>query len=229
LRRTALLAVTILAAGGGVAWAQLGDVDPATLPSFHGTVAQYSLTPRGDVDGLLLADGTEVHTPPHLGAELVATVKPGDAVTVHGLKARAIPVIQAASVTDDASGKSVVDNGPPGPGRDAGANETMITADGQVKAQLFGPRGDLNGVLLDSGAIVHLPPPEAQRLADTLAVGKPVHAQGYGVSGALGTAIAAREIGPSASSMTQIAAPPPPPPRRGPPRPDHGIGAPPPG
>jgi hypothetical protein len=44
-------------------------------------VARYTLTPRGDVDGLLLSDGTEVHFPPHISAQLVYAIKPGDAIT----------------------------------------------------------------------------------------------------------------------------------------------------
>ena len=123
--RTTLLAATLLAGLGGVAIAQMDRAmdtaapgataptyDPQQLPAIKGRVAQYSLTPRGDVDGLILDDGTEVHLPPHLGAQLTATVKPGDAVTVHGLKARALPLVQAMQVTNDASGQSVTDAGP---------------------------------------------------------------------------------------------------------------------
>jgi len=40
--------------------------DPEQLPVHRGQVQQYTLTPRGDIDGLILADGTEVKTPPHL-------------------------------------------------------------------------------------------------------------------------------------------------------------------
>ena len=71
--------------------------DPAQLPQFKGKVAQYSLTPRGEVDGLILADGTEVHVPPFVSTQLVFAVKPGDAVTIHGVKAQAIPMVMARS------------------------------------------------------------------------------------------------------------------------------------
>jgi hypothetical protein len=53
--------------------------DLQQLPSTKGTVSRYTLTPRGDVDGLILADGTEVHFPPHLSTQLVYAIKPGDA------------------------------------------------------------------------------------------------------------------------------------------------------
>ncbi len=115
--RSLLLAATLAAGATGAALAQnAAAYDPAQLPAFKGKVAQYSLTPRGDVDGLILDDGTEVHLPPHLSTQLVFAARPGDAVTIHGLKARELPMIQAMSVTNDASGTTVVDNGPPGPG-----------------------------------------------------------------------------------------------------------------
>ncbi len=92
--------------------------DPNQLPATRGTVKYFTMTPRGDVDGFLLADGTQVHVPPHLSTQLVAAVKLGDAVTVHGLHAVAVPMVAAMSVTDDASQQTVVDTGPPdGPGR----------------------------------------------------------------------------------------------------------------
>jgi hypothetical protein len=82
------------------------------LPQFKGTVARYTLTPRGDVDGLLLSDGTEVHFPPHMSAQLVYVIKPGDAVTVRGLKAYSTPLIDALAISNDASGQTVIDRGP---------------------------------------------------------------------------------------------------------------------
>src|ERR1700746_3532340 len=136
-----LLGATLLAASvAGDALSQAGPAyDPQQLPALQGKVGQYSLTPRGDVDGLILDDGTEIHLPPHLGAQLVFTVKPGDRITVHGLKARAIAMVQAMSVTNDATGATVTDNGPDGPSgpRDGG---TYLSAQGHIRTQLHGPR-----------------------------------------------------------------------------------------
>ena len=47
--------------------------------------------------GLILNDGTEVTLPLHLTNQIVFAVRPGDAVTIRGLKARALPLIEAAS------------------------------------------------------------------------------------------------------------------------------------
>lgn len=206
-----LLAATFLAGAAGIAIAQdVAIYDPGQLPATRGTVAEYSLTPRGDVDGLILTDGTEVHLPPHLGTALVYTVRPGDAVTIHGLRARAVPMVQAMSVSNDATGASVTDTGLGGP---RGVEQPM-TVQGRVKAQLHGPQGDMNGALLEDGTIVRLPPPEAQRLAADLSPGASLFVQGNGISGPLGRVIEARSIGPNPTRVARIAAPPPPDPGR---------------
>jgi hypothetical protein len=119
LLRGALLAATMLC-GYGMAHGQApGPVwDASQLPETRGVVRQYTLTPRGDVDGFILNDGTEVKLPPHLTSQIVFAVRPGDAVTIRGLKAQALPMVDAASVTNFATGATVVDTGPPGgPGR----------------------------------------------------------------------------------------------------------------
>jgi hypothetical protein len=209
--RHVLLAATLLAASTGAAMAQNEPTyDPGQLPATRGTVAEYSLTPRGDVDGLILTDGTEVHLPPHLGTELVYAVKPGDAVTVHGLRARALPMVQAMSVKNDKTGSTVTDNGPGGP-RGPRGNQQQLTAEGRIKSQLHGPQGELNGVLLEDGTIVRMPPPEAQALAARLTAGAPLYVRGDGFEGPLGRVIAARSLGPNPTQLAQIAPPPPPP------------------
>ncbi len=222
--RYVLLAATLAAGTGGIAVAQnAATYDPAQLPATKGTVAQYSLTPRGDVDGLILADGTEVHFPPHLGTQLVFLVKPGDAVTINGLKARNVPMVMAMQITNDATSKSVADTGRPaggppprehGPGREGhgpggpGPMGQKLDAQGVVKMQLHGPRGDLNGVLLQDGTIVRLPPPEAQRREAALAVGKTIYVQGDGMASPLGRVVEARMIGTSAQDATALPMPP---------------------
>ncbi len=215
--RGTLLAAILMAGGMGAAVAQnAATYDPAQLPAIQGKVAEYSLTPRGDVDGLILADGTEVHLPPHLGTQLVYAVKPGDAVTVRGLHARAIPVVQAMSIKNDATGTTVTDNGPGGPAGPRGAQQAL-TATGRIKSQLHGPHGELNGALLEDGTIIRLPPPEAQRLAAVLTPGAAITVEGHGISSTLGRVIEARSIGPDPMHLAEIAAPPPPRPGHPPP------------
>ena len=201
--------------------------DLSQLPATHGTVRFFTLTPRGDVDGFVLADGTEVHLPPHLSAQLAAAVKVGDAVTVRGLRAAAVPMVAAMAVTDDASGQTVIDNGPggrrpgPGGGPDRGPGAPPAPAavgevSGKVLIALHGPRGELNGAMLEDGTALRLPPPEAARLSAMLQPGQTVVAQGPAVTSTLGRVVMVRGIGAPRGALQQVQAPPP----RGP-RPDR--------
>ena len=234
--RYALLAATLLATGAAAATAQpAATYDPQQLPATQGTVAQYSLTPRGDVDGVIMQDGTQVHLPPHLGAQLVQAVKPGDSVTIRGLKAQALPLVQALSVTNDASHQTVVDQGPPAMRpQPLPMSFQWLQVQGRVREPLYGPRGDLNGALLDDGTQIHLPPDQAQALGSDLQPGRTLVAQGYAAIGPYGRSLAAEQIGDSATQLVQVGPPgprgrrgPPPPPGFGPP-PPAGPGAPPP-
>ena len=193
--------------------------DPDQLPAIHGRVAQWSLTPRGDIDGLILEDGTQVHMPPHLGPRLVDAVRPGDAVTVRGLRARALPLVQALSVTDNANGRTVQDDGPgakpPRPPPPPGGQWTQV--DGQIRQLLYGPRGDTNGALLEDGTQVRVPPRGA---ADAqLAPGRWLVAQGYRIAGPYGRVLDAQMIGEDPSRLVQVGPPKPRRGDRGPPRP----------
>jgi hypothetical protein len=214
MRQSISRSIVVLLLGGAGGLAALAQArsgalwDSSQLPVTHGTVKQYTLTPRGDVDGFLLTDGTQVQLPPDLSSETVFALRPGDKVTVKGLKARALPLVDAASVVNDATGASVNDDGPTPPPR--AGNETTIS--GKIFTQLHGKRGELNGAVLLDGTILRLPPPEAARLSDALQVGRDVTARGERTSTTLGAWLDASALGPTADQLSEIAAPPPPPP-----------------
>ena len=173
------------------------NFDPAQLPETKGKVAQYTLAPWGDVDGLILADGTEVQLPPRMSTAIAFSIHPGDNVTIHGLRARAVPMVVAASIANDATG--VVIGGQP--------ERTRMEVTGVVKATLHTPRGDAGGVLLADGTVVRLPPPEATKLAAILAPGQTVVVRGEGMTSPLGKVVAARQIGPSADKLSDVGRP----------------------
>jgi hypothetical protein len=180
--------------------------DGSQLPTTKGTVRQYTLTPRGDVDGLVLTDGTEVKLPPHLSTQTVFAIHPSDVVTIHGLKARALPLVDAVSITNDATGATIADSGPPaGPGR--AAIETTLT--GKIAALLHGKRGEVNGALLDNGAILRLPPPEADRMQAFMQPGAQVAVRGASLVTPLGTVVDVAAMGSSPDRLTELRSPPP--------------------
>src|SRR2546428_13822489 len=71
----------------------LAPVQPTPLgqptPTVSGTVQHYLLTPHGEVERLLLTEGTIVRFPPHLSAPLTSTVNAAVAVTVAGVSIEA--------------------------------------------------------------------------------------------------------------------------------------------
>src|SRR5438132_2486586 len=224
----ALLTTTAVTVGATAYSQTMGPVwDSSQLPESRGTVRQYTLTPRGDVDGLILSDGTEVKLPPHLTGQVVFAIRPGDQVSIRGLRARAIPLIDAASITNVATGRSVVDSGPDRVGYEQ-------TFSGRIASTLHGKRGEVNGALLDDGTVLRLPPPEAERLEGWLRPGQMVSVRGDVLDTALGKVIDVRAIGSSPEQMTELAGPRPPrgpkggPDRLGPPPPPPGFGPPPP-
>jgi hypothetical protein len=203
----ALMTAAVLSAGTA-SYAQ-GDSrlwDPAQLPEIKGLVKQYTLTPRGDVDGLILTDGTEVKLPPHLTGQIVFAVKPGDAVSVRGLRARDLPLVDAASVMNFVSGVTVTDNGPPR-GPDATAIETHLS--GKIALPLHGKRGEVNGALLENGTVLRMPPPEAKRMEVLLQPGQTIALRGTSLVTPLGAVVDVHAIGSSADQLTQLGAPPP--------------------
>ena len=210
----------LIAAAGGSALAQNPPpatrtplYDPQQLPMQRGEVQQFTLTPRGDIDGLILTDGTEVKTPPHLSTEMAYSVKPGDTVTIHGLHAAALPLVQGVSITDEATGRTVIDNGPPGPGRGPGVGPPgpvpgFTDVQGRVRMALHGPRGDVNGALLEDGTVLRLLLPEAERFAALLQPGQNLVAAGTLLANPLGKVIEVRQLGASRDQLNQVQAPP---------------------
>ena len=194
------------------------DGEAAGMATLDARVQQWLLNPNGEVDGLLLADGTQVAFPPHLSASVQQAMKLGDAVQVSGWRTPGAPVLSAARL--NANGRSVVDQ-PPAPGsapRDPAAL-TAMSASGRVARPLYTGRGDVNGVMLDDGSIVRFPPHVGAELAAMLQPGSTLHAKGWGSRGPLGSAIEATAIGPTADGLRALFAGPgmaPPPGPRGP-------------
>jgi hypothetical protein len=210
LHRPLVLATLLI---GASAFAQPGAQRPAprpwaqaeaNAPTVSGRLQQWLVNPNGEVDGFLLADGTQVAFPPHRSAELLQLAKPGDSVQVGGWRTPGLPVLRATSVT--AGGRSLEDT-PPAPGarapREPGALAAM-SASGRVARVLYSGRGDANGVLLDGGSIVRFPPHVGAVLMPWMQPGTTVHARGWGSRNAQGSALEATAMGPTAESMQEL-------------------------
>ncbi len=201
--RAILLAATLLFAGHA-ALAQPPVYDPEQLPAFHGTVEAYILSPCDKVDGFFLDNDIEIHLTGRLSGELVHAVKPGEGVTVHGLRATGIAMVHALSVTNDATGAKVSDIFMPGwPGPTGGfwpnynCRETpprYLEARGRIKRLTHDGNGEVNGVMLDDGTVIRFAQGLTPQEPDCLVPGRDVAATGTGIAGALGKVLSSRSV-----------------------------------
>ncbi|KRE89496.1 hypothetical protein ASG87_03985 [Frateuria sp. Soil773] len=178
---------------------------PAPLPdqgapvTTQVAVSRFVTNPDGDVDGFLASDGTLVHFPPHMGAQLTAAVRPGDSVQLNGWR-DAAGNVQAQRIVDTRSGQQLIDQPPlpdaqPMPPELRGARLSLLNVQGQVARVTTAPRGEPDGVILVDGTVIKLAPPVAQQFTGLLHAGATVSAQGYGTRNPYGTALQATAFG----------------------------------
>jgi hypothetical protein len=198
----ALLLTTLLSPGRAVS-AQTPLYDPEQLPAFRGTVEAYILSPCDEVDGFFLDDGIEVHLAPRLSGELIHAIKPGDRVTVHGLRATGIAMMHAVSVMNDATRAVVSDimlpgwPGPNHPWPNYACREPpprYLEAKGRVKSLTHDGSGDVNGAMLDDGTVIRFAQGLTLQEPDCLVPGRNIAATGIGLAGALGKVLSSRSI-----------------------------------
>ncbi len=197
-----------------VAWGQQVDIT--------GTVRAFALTPIGDIEGIILTNGTEVHVPPHLTEQVAVAVRLGESVAVRGWNA-GVPNFVLATALTGQRGQSVIDQGPPPPGTrppppppgQPAPGAQMATVQGRILQVLHGPRGDINGAILADGTTLKLPPPSALQFASLLQPGQSVVAQGWSLSNSYGRVVDVQSLTSAQQAAVPLTpAPPAPPPPR---------------
>jgi hypothetical protein len=179
----------------------------------EGIVVQYLMNHLGEVDGLLLNDGTQVHFPPHMERDLVAAIKPADRISVQGYRSFDGPVVKAYTITNTQTGSSITEREPglldrpimPPSVRDLSLVERHV--EGLVRVLLYGPRGEVNGAVLEDRSIVRIPPHAAYQVASFLQAGQSICAVGYVTENEYGRVIEASAIGSPGKPMTPISDP----------------------
>jgi hypothetical protein len=187
-------------------------IDPDYLPELAGTVERFLINHHGELDGMLLRGGPQVHFPPHMGSAVELLTKPGDAVRVRGVRPRGVAVVDAVRI-ENAHGDAVVDQGPPKEkkkhegekARRANApRRHACKVKGVVERLLYGPKGDVHGALLGDGTLVRWPPHEGERLGRSLRMSARIAVRGDALETRFGTVIEARTLGPSKTSMHEL-------------------------
>jgi hypothetical protein len=190
LAASAVLGLTVLGAGARYA---MSDPQPPTTPtqqqdsqqqdsqrapasqSISGEVQGYNLDPRGNVSSIVLKDGDhfdQLNLPPDAGAAVSAAAPVGQTVQATGfaeVNAGDRVIYRLLSLTG-ANGQKITL-----PSRES---RQTLHVEGSVKQLNYGRRGEVDGVILDTGDFVHLDPRSAATL--NLAVGQKVVADGTG-------------------------------------------------
>jgi hypothetical protein len=182
----------------------------------QGTIERFLLTSRGDIDGMILTGGIQVSTPPHLSAQVRKTMAVNDTVLVKGFYQND-RVFKAEKITNVRTSKSVAEmlSPPPKPEQEELSNYLppegtrsaitktpgpnhkglkSLSAEGTVQNRIYGQMGELNGVVLSDGSIVHFKPDVINTMDINAQVGDRMKASGYGTENSLGRSIDATEV-----------------------------------
>ena len=174
----------------------------------EGTVSQYLLNPRGEVDGFLLDGRMVVKFPPHLTRELIQVIKPKERVRVNGYL-EADKLLKGHVIANPATGRAIREIKPTPPER-AGAIGALqpLSVVGTIRVVKRNPHGEIDGVIFEDGTILHFPPHAGRQFARLLREGQLLAAVGFGTANDFGQAIAAATIGPSADALALVEPPP---------------------
>jgi len=188
-------------------------LDPPSMdksPVADGVVDRYLLNPRGEINGLLLRDGSQMHVTLRAAQDLTKAIQPGDHVRVHGRRTSGSPLVKPDVIINVTDGKSFtvpyrLDL--PMPPREARPTLTELNAAGTIGVLLYDPLKEVvNGALLSDGTQFRLPPDVGENFHASLQKDMEIEVRGYGIATPYGTALEAFAIGRKGHPLTHLAA-----------------------
>ncbi|HEX5550118.1 MAG TPA: hypothetical protein VFX36_04765 [Nitrospira sp.] len=186
-------------------------LDPPSMekpPVADGVVDRYLLNPRGDVSGLLLRDGSQMHVTLRAAQDLTKAIQPGDHVRVHGRRVSDSPLVKPdviINVTDGRSFTVPYRLDLPMPPREERPTVTEMNAAGTIRVLLYDHLKDVvNGALLSDGTQVRLPPDVGEHFHSSLQQNMDVEVRGYGTTTPYGSALEASAIGRKGQPLTHL-------------------------
>jgi hypothetical protein len=186
-------------------------LDPPSMdkpPVADGIVDRYLLNPRGEVNGLLLRDGSQMHVTLRAAQDLTKAIQPGDHIRVHGRRVSDSPLVKPdviINVTDGRSFTVPYRLDLPMPPREEGRTVTEMHAAGTIQVLLYDHLKDVvNGALLSDGTQVRLPPDVGDHFHSSLQQNMDVEVRGYGTTTPYGSALEAIAIGRKGQPLTHL-------------------------
>jgi len=177
-------------------------------PVADGIVDRYLLNPRGDVNGLLLRDGSQMHVTLRAAQDLTKAIQPGDRIRVHGRRLSDSPLVKPdviINVTDGRSFTVPYRLDLPMPPREERPTVTEMNAAGTIQVLLYDHLKDVvNGALLSDGTQVRLPPDVGEHFHASLQQNMDVEVRGYGTTTPYGSALEVIAIGRKGQPLTHL-------------------------
>jgi hypothetical protein len=177
-------------------------------PVADGIVTRYLLSPRGDVNGLLLNDGSQMHVTLRAAQDLTKAIQPGDHVRVHGRRASDSPLVKPdviINVTDGRSFTVPYRLDLPMPPREERPAVNEMHAAGTIEVLLYDPLKEVvNGALLSDGTQFRLPPDVGEHFHASLRKHMDVVVRGYGIATPYGTSLEIFAIGRKGEALTHL-------------------------
>ena len=177
-------------------------------PVAEGVIERYILDPRGEIEGLLLADGSYMYVTSRAEKELLRVLTPGDRVRVYGRRTRDEGLVQADIIKNLTKGTTFVVPlrlDLPMQEQERRLSMTEMYAKGTIRVLLYHAlRGIVQGMVLSDETQVRLPPDTSAELRRSLHVGDSVTIRGNGTCNKFGRAIEALAIGRDMGSLVPL-------------------------
>jgi len=178
-----------------------------TSPAAQGTIRQYVLDPRGEVQGFLLSDGTQVAFTSRLQRDVVAAMKLGTPIRIEGRRHRHFPLVEPDTIINTDSGAAIQVpahlEGPMPQGKEALSVQQM-RAEGIIDRFLYERSGRVSGLALNNGTQVWLPPDVNDSFRRGLHVGDRIVAEGNGTENDYGRAMEPVAMGFQGGPLTPL-------------------------
>lgn len=173
----------------------------------EGIVRQYVIDPRGEVQGLLLEDGTQVIFTSRAQREVIATTKPGASVRIEGRRHKGFPLVEPDVIINTETGASVHipshGEGPMSLPKESLSVQEM-RAEGSIDQLLYDRSGQVAGLLLHDGTEVWLPPDVNDQLRRSLHVQDRLIIEGHGTENEYGRAMESLAIRIPGAPLTPL-------------------------
>ncbi len=178
-----------------------------TSPAAQGTIRQYVIDPRGEVQGLLLSDEAQVTFTSRLQRDVIATMKLGTSIRIEGRRHRHFPLVEPDTMINTDSGAVIkvpsFFEGPLPQGKETLSVQQM-RADGAIDRLLYERSGRISGLVLENGTLVWLAPDVNDSFRKTLHVGDRIVVEGNGTDNEYGRAMEPIAMGFQGGPLTPL-------------------------